>query len=131
MLRITSTRARFGALCTCTKTDVIISDLLYQNLFKPDHLGKSGVAASTRATRPLADGAQPMAKHAAAGGNNNNNNKMTAATGMADDEITKTRAVVADVSGSKSAANEKRAEKCKEKCPANIKECCRNAIQGT
>lgn len=60
-----------------------------------------------------------MAKHA--------NNKSAT-----DEEVSsKTRAVVADVSGSKAAsANEKRAEKCKEKCPANIKECCRNAIAG-
>lgn len=108
--------------------NAIISDLLYQNLFKPDQLGKptSGAAASARATsRPSSQGdgtsSGPMAKHV--------NNKST--TSVDTEEQSKTRAVLADVSGAKVSSNEKRAEKCKEKCPANIKECCRNAIAGT
>lgn len=90
-------------------------------------MGKSSNVASTRATsRPMAvDGSVssqpgPMAKHAI--------NK--SASIMTEDDVSKTRAVVADISGTKSTASEKRAEKCKEKCPANIKECCRNAIAG-
>lgn len=81
--------------------------------------------ASTRAaTRPAPgdrDGAPaPMAKHAV--------NKSSADG----EETTKTRAVQADAQPSalKSTVSDKRAEKCKEKCPANIKECCRNAIAG-
>lgn len=96
--------------------------MLYQTLFKPDPMGKSNNVASTRAaSRPPGDGASPgpMAKHA-----------INKSAPMMEDEMSKTRAVVADVSGSKVTANEKRAEKCKEKCPANIKECCRNAIAG-
>lgn len=99
--------------------------MLYQNLFKPDHLGKSNSAATARVTttRPATIDVTlgPMAKHAII-------NKSAPIT--TDDEISKTRAVVADVGGTKSAAHEKRVEKCKEKCPANIKECCRNAIAG-
>jgi len=111
------------------KKTAIISDLLYQNLFKPDQLGKTGgggsSVASTRAaaSRPASgdrDGA-PMAKHAV--------NKSSADG----EETSKTRAVTADAQPSalKSTMSEKRADKCKEKCPANIKECCRNAIAGT
>lgn len=106
----------------------VISDLLYKNLFQPDQLGKSSNAASARATaRPAltgGDGAAPTptAKHA---------NKSAAMTEIVDGEVTtKTRAVVADVSGTKSSASEK-LQKCKEKCPANIKDCCRYAIAGT
>lgn len=102
----------------------IISDLLYQNLFKPDQLAKSSNVASARvAPRPSSVDSVPgpMAKHA-----------INKSAPLTEDEITKTRAVVADVSSSnlKSTVNEKRAEKCKEKCPANIKDCCRNAIAG-
>lgn len=98
--------------------------MLYQNPFKPDQFGKSNNAASSRiTTRPVTIDPPlgPMAKHATI-------NKSAPLT--TDEEITKTRAVVSDVGGTKSAANEKRVEKCKEKCPANIKECCRNAIAG-
>lgn len=85
-------------------------------------MGKSSNVASTRATsRPTGDNIPgPMAKHA-----------INKSSSMMEDEVLKTRAVVADISGSKGTASEKRAEKCKEKCPANIKECCRNAIAGT
>jgi len=110
------------------KKTAIISDLLYQNLFKPDQLGKTGgggssVASTRAASRPSSgdrDGA-PMAKHAV--------NKSSADG----EETSKTRAVPADPQPSalKSTMSEKRADKCKEKCPANIKECCRNAIAGT
>lgn len=87
-------------------------------------MGKSSNVASTRTSvRPAvtAEGAAPgpLAKHA---------NK-SAATMENSEEVTKTRAVVADVGGTKSSASEKM-QKCKEKCPANIKECCRNAIAG-
>lgn len=110
------------------KKNAIISDLLYQNLFKPDQLGKTGggggssVASTRAASRPASgdrDGA-PMAKHAV--------NKSSADG----EETSKTRAVSADAQPSalKSTMSEKRADKCKEKCPANIKECCRNAIAG-
>lgn len=112
---------------TCPRRYCVISDLLFKNLFQPDQLGKSSNAASARATaRPAltgGDGAAPApsAKHA---------NKSAAMTETSDGEVTKTRAVVADVSGTKSSANEK-LQKCKEKCPANIKDCCRYAIAGT
>lgn len=110
------------------KLDELRNDknLLYQNLFKPDQLAKSSNVASTRAaSRPVSaqgEGAisGPMAKHAV--------NKSATITENTE-EVSKTRAVVADISGSKNSGNEKRADmKCKEKCPANIKECCRNAI---
>lgn len=104
--------------------------MLYQNLFKPDQLGKSvggsssGVATTRAATRPASgdrDGAPgPMAKHAV--------NKSS----VDGEETSKTRAVQTDAQPSalKSTISDKRVEKCKEKCPANIKECCRNAIAG-
>ncbi|XP_050539341.1 uncharacterized protein LOC126904383 isoform X1 [Daktulosphaira vitifoliae] len=94
----------------------IISDLLHQNIFKPDLLSKSINAASMRTVVRTSSDNVPMAKHA--------NNKSTQ---LSDDD--KTRAVVADVGGAKSATISEKREKCKEKCPANIKDCCRSAIQ--
>jgi len=118
--------------CTQYTINTILSDLLYQNLFKPDQLGKSSNnAGSARATsRPSSidgGGGMPMAKHAI---NKSSSAAAVAAAATDEAEVSKIRAVVADVSGTKSSLNEKRAEKCKEKCPANIKECCRNAIAG-
>ncbi|XP_003246195.1 uncharacterized protein LOC100574541 isoform X1 [Acyrthosiphon pisum] len=118
-------------MCSCCVTSIKLDELkndknlLYQNLFKPDQLGKTGgggssVASTRAASRPASgdrDGA-PMAKHVV--------NKSSADG----EETSKTRAVPADAQPSalKSTMSEKRADKCKEKCPANIKECCRNAI---
>ncbi|XP_050423186.1 uncharacterized protein LOC126834970 isoform X2 [Adelges cooleyi] len=115
-----------AACSVCSAAAVKLDDLrteknlLYQNIFKPDILSKPNNVASARATsRPASDGV-PMAKHVI-----NNSNKPAP---LSDEESLKTRAVVADVSGTKS-ASEKRIEKCKEKCPANVKDCCRSAIQ--
>lgn len=80
-------------------------------------MSKSINAASMRTVVRTASDSVPMAKHA--------NNKSAQ---LSEDD--KTRAVVADVGGTKSAATSEKREKCKEKCPANIKDCCRSAIQG-